>query len=298
MGTPVEQLRPLTVAVTGGIGAGKSTVSRGLGDHGAVVVDSDRLAREVVAPGTGGLAAVVDAFGIEVLDADGALDRPALGAIVFGDPEARRRLEAITHPLVRALFTRRVAEAGPDALVVNDIPLLRTMQDAVRYHLVITVGMADEGARIGRLVARGHSESDARARIAAQIDDDARRALSDVWIDNSGTPAALQTGIDELHRRMVTFARNRSARAVAPDSRPAGSLPDGPLRHRILAAAPGGALDADGPLVVVGDHDRLTESLQDNGFAWFGSDPVGGTCGQIGNCDPGRPFSLPAVRRS
>lgn len=298
MSSSAVQRRPLTVAVTGGIGAGKSTVSRGLGDLGAVVIDSDRLAREVVAPGTEGLAAVVEAFGIEVMDADGALDRPALGAIVFGDPEARRRLEAITHPLVRALFTRRVADAGPDTLVVNEIPLLRTMQDAVRYHLVITVGMADEEARIGRLVARGHTETDARVRIAAQIDDDARRALSDVWIDNSGTPTALQTGIDELHRRLVTFARNRSARTAVSDRHPGSAVPDGPLRHRILAAAPGSELEANGRLVVAGDADQLAKSLQDNGFAWLDRGSRGGVGERIGNCDPGRPFSLPAIRRS
>lgn len=304
MSPPEPEFRPLTVAVTGGIGAGKSTVSRRLGELGAVVIDSDLLAREVVAPGTDGLAAIVEAFGAQVVDDNGALDRPALGAIVFGSGQARRRLESITHPLVRALFARRVAEAGPDTLVVNDIPLLRTLQDAIRYHLVITVGMVDEQARIDRLVARGHTEPDARARIAAQIDDDARRALSDVWIDNSGTAAALQTGVDVINTRLLAFRANRAARTAVPDPPPGGAAPDGPLRHRLLTAMPGSHFGADGRLILrvdaaprTGEGAGPAESLHDSGFGWL--DSGDGSEGRIiGNCDPGRPFGVPVLRGS
>lgn len=303
MSSPEGVFRPLTVAVTGGIGAGKSTVSRRLGELGAVVIDSDLLAREVVAPGTDGLAAIVEAFGALVVDDNGALDRPALGAIVFGSAEARQRLEAITHPLVRALFDRRVAEVGAEGLVVNDIPLLRTMQDAIRYHLVITVGMADEQVRIDRLVARGHTESDARARIAAQIDDDVRRALSDVWLDNSGTAAALRTEVDRIDTRLRAFGANRTGRTAVPGPQPGGGVPDGPVRHRLLAALPGSHLDADGRLMLPESTDRaepdgrLSESLYDNGFGWL-EEATGSGGRMIGNCDPGRGFGVPVLRMS
>jgi dephospho-CoA kinase len=206
----------LTVAVTGGIGAGKSTVSGVLAELGAVVVDSDVLAREVVAPGTPGLAAVVTEFGPGVLGPDGGLDRAALAAIVFSDPAARQRLEAITHPLVRAAFERQRDAAGPDAIVVNDIPLLRSLGMAAGFHLVVTAG-AEEQIRLGRLVGRGLAEADAKARVRSQISDDERRALSDVWLANDGNRDQLRAAVTELWSgRLVPFAQNVASGRRAP----------------------------------------------------------------------------------
>jgi dephospho-CoA kinase len=187
----------LTVAVTGGIGAGKSTVARMLEGLGAVVVDSDRLARDVVAPGTDGLAAVAAEFGPEVVGADGALDRAALAETVFADRGARERLERIVHPRVRAAFAARRDAAGPNAIVVNDIPLVRTAAEAAPFDLVITV-TASEDVRLARLVRRGLTEDDARSRVAAQVGDHERRALTDVWIDNDGDEARLRAAVDRV----------------------------------------------------------------------------------------------------
>ena len=152
------------VGLTGGIGSGKSAVSAMLAEKGAVVIDSDVLAREVVAPGSPGLAAVVDAFGSDVLTADGELDRPALGRIVFADPDARRRLEAITHPLVRA--RARDIEAGTLAgtVIVHDIPLLVETGQQDKFDAVVVVE-ADVEAQLHRLQqTRGMDAADARAR--------------------------------------------------------------------------------------------------------------------------------------
>lgn len=228
----------LSVAVTGGIGAGKSTVSSSLALRGATVIDSDRLAREVVAPGTAGLAAVAEAFGTEVIGADGSVDRGALAQIVFGDPLARSRLEDITHPLVRKLFAERLAQAPRDGVVVNDIPLIRTVPEAARYHLVIGVGVSDGDLRIRRLVARGHSEADARARIGAQISDDQRQALADVWLANSGPKTDLDGPIDRLWQRLTTFAANRLTKVEAPPEAKVLVPPDPewPQRAALLAA--------------------------------------------------------------
>src|SRR5664279_1410838 len=161
----------LTVAVTGGIGSGKSTVSTALAELGAIVVDSDVLAREVVAPGTPGLAAIAAAFGADLIGADGALDRAGLAGIVFADPAARARLEGITHPLVRARAAQIQREAPVDAVVVNDIPILTTLAVAATFHLVVGVRAAED-VRVARLVGRGLAEPDARSRIASQITDD------------------------------------------------------------------------------------------------------------------------------
>ncbi len=210
----------LTVGVTGGIGAGKSTVSARLAELGAVVIDSDRLARDVVAPGTPGLAAVTAEFGPGVLGGDGALDRAELARIVFADAGARHRLEAITHPMVRAAFLAARDAAGPDTIVVNDIPLVRTLSDAARFHLVITVA-ADEAVRLRRLVDRGLDREDAAARMAAQVTDPQRRALSDVWLRNDGDEAALRRQVDACWSdRLVPMAANVAARRQAPRPRP------------------------------------------------------------------------------
>ncbi|MFJ5226024.1 dephospho-CoA kinase [Streptomyces sp. NPDC088400] len=176
----------LRLGLTGGIGAGKSEVSRLLASYGAVLIDSDRIAREVVEPGTPGLTAVAAEFGAEVLTADGALDRPKLGGIVFGDPERLRALNAIVHPLVRARSAELEAAAGPDSIVVHDVPLLVENGMAALYDLVVVVD-ASPGTQLDRLVRqRGMAESEARRRMAAQATREERRAVADVVIDNDG----------------------------------------------------------------------------------------------------------------
>lgn len=192
----------LRIGLTGGIGSGKSTVAAQLAAHGAVIVDADRIAREVVEVGTPGLAAVVEAFGPGILTADGALDRPALAAVIFSDPEARARLDAIVHPLVRQRAGEVERAAPPDAVVVHDVPLLVETGQAASYDLVLVVE-ADEEARVRRLVARGLSEDDARSRVAAQASDDQRRAVADVVLDNSGTPAELEAQVERFWTERV-----------------------------------------------------------------------------------------------
>ena len=198
----------LRVGLTGGVGSGKSTVAGRLAEHGAVIIDSDRLAREVVAPGTEGLAAVVDAFGRGVLQPDGSLDRAAMAGLVFNDQAARARLNAIVHPLVGARAAELVAEAAPEAVVVQDIPLLVENGLAPGFHLVIVVDAPVE-VRVERLVGRGMTAADARARIAAQATARQRRAAADVWLDNSGWPEEVQAAADELWaERLVPFEAN------------------------------------------------------------------------------------------
>ena len=216
----------LRVAVTGGIGSGKSTVAGRLAQLGAVVADSDRLAREVVAAGTPGLAAIASRFGSEVLTAAGDLDRAALAAIVFADPAARIDLERIIHPAVRARFAE-IADAAPiESVVVNDIPLLVDLPAAAAFHLVVGVG-ADPEVRVRRLIGRGLSESDARARIAAQIDDRARRPLADAWLVNDNSPEHLLAAVERTWTdRLVPFNANLLEGVRAPRSGPALVPPD------------------------------------------------------------------------
>ncbi|MEV4535030.1 dephospho-CoA kinase [Asanoa sp. NPDC049518] len=199
----------LQVGLTGGIGAGKSAAAARFAAAGALVIDSDRLAREVVEPGTPGLAEVVATFGPDVLSADGSLDRAALGRVVFGDPTARKRLEGILHPLIRARSAELAAAAPPDTIIVNDVPLLVEGGLGSAYHLVVVVDAAPE-VRIERLVRdRGMTADDAAARIAAQIDDATRRAAADVVLDNSGAPEALAAAVDALWTdRLVEFEAN------------------------------------------------------------------------------------------
>ncbi|URM91773.1 dephospho-CoA kinase [Streptomyces sp. MRC013] len=182
----------LTVGLTGGIGAGKSEVSRLLVSYGAVLVDADKIAREVVEPGTPGLAAVVEAFGPGVLTPEGTLDRPGLGSVVFGDAERLATLNAIVHPLVRARSAELQAAAEPDAVVVHDVPLLTENGLAPLYDVVVVVDASTE-TRLERLVRlRGMTESEARARMAAQATSEERRAVADYVIDNDGPLEALE----------------------------------------------------------------------------------------------------------
>ncbi|CAL9311052.1 dephospho-CoA kinase [Streptomyces sp. R02] len=197
----------LTVGLTGGIGAGKSEVSRLLVECGAVLVDADRIAREVVEPGTPGLAAVVQAFGEEILAEDGSLDRPRLGALVFGDPEKLATLNSIVHPLVGAR-SRELEKAAPeDAVVVHDVPLLTENGLASLYDVVIVVD-ASTRTQLDRLVRlRGMSETDARARMAAQATREQRRAIADVVIDNDVPLDALERRVKEVWADLVRRAR-------------------------------------------------------------------------------------------
>lgn len=209
----------LRIGLTGGIGAGKSTVSATLARLGAVVVDADALAREVVGPGTPGLGAVVEAFGVGVLAPDGSLDRTALGALVFADDGRRRALEAITHPLVARRTAELVGAAPTDAVVVHDVPLIVEKGMGALYHLVVVVD-APEEVRMARLVAtRGMSEADARARMRAQASDDARRAAADVWLDNDRPGLEVRAELERLWQgRCIPYECNvrTGMRAAGP----------------------------------------------------------------------------------
>ena len=195
--TDPRERGPLRVGLTGGIGSGKSEVSRRLAAHGAVVIDADEIAREVVAPGTPGLAEVVAAFGPGVLRPDGALDRERLGEIVFSDEAALARLNAITHPRVRARAEELERQAAGAGVVVHDIPLLAETGMATGFDQVIVVDVPPE-LQIERLVKRGMSGEQAQARIAAQASREDRRAIASVVIDNSGSLADLDRRVGEL----------------------------------------------------------------------------------------------------
>jgi dephospho-CoA kinase len=189
----------LLVGLTGGIGAGKSTVAALLAARGAVVVDADQVARAVVEPGQPALATLVDRFGDGILDADGRLERGALAKVAFADDESRLALEAITHPAINEEFSRRVADAPSDAVVVLDVPLLAESEQARKrpYQTVIVVEAPRE-TRLARLEARGVDRADAEARMAAQADDEERRKLATYVVDNAGDRAALERKIDEV----------------------------------------------------------------------------------------------------
>ncbi|WP_424347022.1 dephospho-CoA kinase [Kocuria sp. CH-021] len=186
----------LTIGLTGGIASGKSTVSRRLMELGATVIDADAIARALQEPGAPGLDGIVEEFGPAVLTPDGRLDRAALGARVFADPEARQRLNAIIHPLVRAEAERLAAAAGEDAVLVEDIPLLVETGQHGRFDLVLTV-QAPVEERVRRMVEdRGMTEADARARIAAQATDEERAAVSSAVLVNDGSVQRLLDRVD------------------------------------------------------------------------------------------------------
>lgn len=191
----------LHVGLTGGIGSGKSTVAQLLGGLGAVVVDLDEVARDVVAPGTDGLARVAAAFPGAVTG--GELDRAALARIVFAEPAARERLEAITHPLIHAEAERRTADLPGDAVVVHDVPLLVEKDLGDRYDVVVVVA-APEAVRRARLRAgRGMDNAAIDARLHAQADDAARRAVADVWVDNGGGLEELRDTVRDLWQHVL-----------------------------------------------------------------------------------------------
>lgn len=194
------------VGLTGGIASGKSTVSAILAELGAVVIDADLVAREVVARGTPGLDAVVAEFGLELLTAEGDLDRPAMGALVFGDADARKRLEAIIHPLVHARSAELEAGAGDHAVVVHDIPLLAEVGRAGSFDEVIVVDAPAE-LQVSRMVdERGWTREDAESRIAAQAARADRLAIATHVIDNTGTLEDLRARVEEVYAALAARA--------------------------------------------------------------------------------------------
>lgn len=196
------------IGLTGGIAAGKSTVSRRWAEHGAIVVDADQLARQAVAPGSPGLARVAERFGTDVLAPDGSLDRPALGRIVFADPAARKDLEGITHPEVWRLAQQAfddAAAADPDAVVVYDVPLLAEARGSrpIRFDAVVVVD-APAAQRVERLVEhRGTDRAEAERRVAAQASDAERLALADHVVDATGSLADTLRSADEVWQRIA-----------------------------------------------------------------------------------------------
>jgi dephospho-CoA kinase len=203
----------LRVGLTGGIGAGKSEVSARLAAQGAVVIDADAIAREVVEPGTEGLAEVVAAFGPEVLLPDGTLDRPRLGEIVFADPELRGKLNEIVHPRVGARMAELEREAGPASIVVHDVPLIAESGRTDAYDLVVVVDVPPR-VQLDRLVRRrGMTREQAGARMAAQASREQRLAIADIVIDNSGSLAELDRQVGDLWSEL----RRRSVKASDHD---------------------------------------------------------------------------------
>lgn len=248
----------LHLGLTGGIGAGKSTIAATLTDCGGHLIDADQISRDVLDPGTEGLAAVAAEFGPGILAPDGSLDRPALARTVFGDEDALRRLNAVVHPLVRAETQAQLAHLPDDAVVVHDVPLIVENHLAAEYHLVLVVG-ASRSTRTERLQRdRGMTGEQIEARMTAQADDAARARVADVWIDNDGRPDAATDQVRRLWRdRIVPYAANLAAgrRAPRPERLELTSPPQGPRSWAVQAEA---ILDrlrrAGGDLVRSADH--------------------------------------------
>ena len=193
----------MRVGLTGGIASGKSTVSAILRELGAVVIDADALAREVVAKGTPGLAAVVAEFGADLLTPDGDLDRAAMGTLVFADESARRRLEAIVHPLVFERIVDLETHAPEGCVIVHDIPLLAESGRADTFDAVIVVE-APEHVQVDRMIRdRGWTYTDARARIAAQATAEDRRAIATYLIENTGSVEELRSQVEKVYAELT-----------------------------------------------------------------------------------------------
>ncbi|PRZ40592.1 dephospho-CoA kinase [Antricoccus suffuscus] len=224
----------LDIGLTGGIGSGKSAASTAFRELGAVIIDADQIAREVVEPGSDGLEQIVRTFGADLLDPQGALDRPALAEIVFGDDEARAKLNAIVHPLVRQRSSALKQQAAPDAIVINDIPLLAEGSMAAAFHLVVVVHTPRD-VRLKRLIeSRGMVESDVRGRMASQASDADRSRIADALLDNSGTPQDLVAAATALWRdRLKPYADNLAA--ARPAAHASETVLDESARQRALA---------------------------------------------------------------
>ena len=201
----------LRVGLTGGIGAGKSEISRRLAAQGAVIIDADLIAREVVAPGTDGLASVVAAFGPDVLGPDGALDRVALGDVVFADKQKLASLNGIVHPLVGARMRELEELAGPGSVLVHDVPLIAENDLAGSYDLVVVVDVPPRIQLDRRVRLRGMSREQAQARMAAQATREQRLAIADIVVDNSGSLAELDRQVGELWTALRRRSHARSA---------------------------------------------------------------------------------------
>lgn len=219
-----DAMTVLAVGLTGGIGSGKSTVAGRLVEHGAVLVDADRIAREVVAPGEPAYRALVERFGPAVLAADGTVDRAALAAVVFADAGALADLNAITHPAVGAtMLARRLGPHPKGTVVVCDIPLLRPEhRHLLKLDLVVVVDCPVEVALERLVTQRGMEPDDARARIAAQISREERKAGADVVIDNSRTLDQVLEASDRLWRALAARAR---AKGEVPTPDHPGAIP-------------------------------------------------------------------------
>ena len=207
----------LLVGLTGGIGAGKSTVAELLTKRGAHVVDADAVARSVVDPGTSALAQLVERFGDGILDADGRLDRPELGRIAFADEQSRKDLEAITHPAINEEFLRRIQACPDDGIVICDVPLLvESPQGSGRGYKYVIVVEAPVELRLARLEQRGVPRADAEQRMAAQATDEERRKVATHLIDNSGDLAHLKQQVDDVWADLL---RLKDAPEPAPEPR-------------------------------------------------------------------------------
>ncbi|XVV01867.1 dephospho-CoA kinase [Actinosynnema sp. CA-248983] len=315
----------LRVGLSGGIGSGKSTVAGRLAEHGAVVIDSDRLAREVVEPGTEALRDIQEAFGPTVLNEDGSLNRAALAERVFnsGDDRDRQTLNAITHPRIAARTAELLAAAPEDAIIVHDVPLLVENGLAPAYHLVIIVH-ADPEERVRRLVGRGLDEQDARNRMAKQATDEQRRAVADVWLDNSSTPDLVLAEVDALWAdRLVPYEANVRMRRYAGGPPKVVPYDDTwPLQaeriaKRISLAAGGRHVEHIGSTAIPGlaakdvldfqlgvrsmdEADELADALAQAGFPPLGrgedtvrfGDPAGWVKRLHAGCDPKRRVNL------
>lgn len=320
----------LRVGLTGGMGSGKSTVAGRLAEHGAVLIDADAIAREVVAPGTDGLAELVARFGDGILNSAGDLDRQALATLAFADDDARRDLNAITHPRIGARTAELMSAAADDAIVVHDIPLLVEGDLAAGYHLVIVVDAAEE-TRVHRLRrSRGIDEADALARIAAQATADQRHRAADVWLDNEGSQDIVVAAVDALWAdRLVPFEANLRLRKHRPPRSPmvVSYDPDWPVqaerlisRIRVAAgdkavridhigstAVPGLAakdvLDLQLTVATLDDADHVAVALSEAGFVrrdghWSddpqdtGDDPACWEKRLHEGADPARPVNL------
>lgn len=281
--------------------------------HGAIIVDGDVIAREVVEPGTGGLARLVEAFGAEILLPDGALNRPALAAVAFSDDEKRATLNGIVHPLVGQRRAEIIAAASTsgEVVIVEDIPLLVESQMAPLFPLVLVVH-ADVETRVTRLTElRGMPEADARARIAAQASEEQRRVVADVWLENSGDQQVLKDLAEQLwEHRILPFAQNLQRGTPVPA--PVESVPFDPswadqagrIVARLQTACGHRARSVEhvGPTAVPGTDtpdvidikvtvdaqsvDELPGALRGVGYL-----PVGGT-GDYASADPGRPTNV------
>jgi dephospho-CoA kinase len=207
------------VGLTGGIGSGKSTVAQMLVERGAVVVDADAIARQVVEPGSPALAKLVERFGPDILAPDGSLDRPALAAKAFVTEESKNDLEAITHPAIGAEFLRQVAAAPDDGIVVHDVPLLVESTRGYDYGAVIVVEAPKE-LRLARLQARGVDREDAERRMAVQATDEERRKVATWVVDNSKDLAHLEAQVEAIWAELQERARAATTTGFGDTGRP------------------------------------------------------------------------------